>query len=111
MMQSFIHVWYFTCGKSRGHTIFLASSVLVGHTFPSGRSFCRYFKCTSRLASFHLCFAFVCRRLSVKFKRVSLGSQPAYNGVFESSSRCASLDSSLEAALALVVFLRSRYRT
>src|SRR5664279_2418910 len=111
MMQSLMQAWYLTCGKSRGHTIFLASSILVGHTFPSGRSLCRYFKCASRLASFHLYFAFVCRRLSVTFKRVSLGSQPAYNGVFESNSSCVSLASSLEAALALVVFLRSRSRT
>src|SRR5664279_13899 len=111
MMQSLMHAWYFTCGKSRGHTIFLASSKLVGHTFPLGKTVCRQSKCSLRLASFHLCFAFVCRRLSVKLKRVALGSQPAYNGVFESNSSCASLDSSLEAALALVVFLRSRSRT
>src|SRR3990170_601399 len=97
MMQSLMHVWYLMCGRSRGQTIFLASSTLVGHTFPAGRTLlCRCFKCSSRLASVLLFLAFVFRSSSMKLKRVTLGSQPSYNGVFESTSSCASLASSLE---------------
>jgi hypothetical protein len=32
-----MQAWYLTYGRSRGHTIFLASSILVGHVFPLGR--------------------------------------------------------------------------
>src|SRR3990170_5770638 len=110
-MQSLMHAWYLTCGRSRGHTIFLASSTLVGHRFPAGRTFFRYFRSSSRLVSVHLFFAFVFRSSSVKLKRVTSGLQPSYKGVIESTSSCASLASSLEAALSLVVFLRSRSRT
>src|SRR3989337_596164 len=100
------------CGRSRGQTIFLASSTLVGHRFPVGRTLlCRYFKCSSRLLSVHLFLAFVFRSSSLKLKRVTSGSQPLYNGVFESTSSCASFAYSLEAALSLVVLLRRRSRT
>src|SRR4051812_34954801 len=107
MMQSLMHVLYLMCGRSRGKMIFLASSTLVGHRFPMGRPLlCRYFKCSSRLLSIHLLLAFVFRSLSVKLKRVTSGSQPSYNGVFESTSSCAILASSLEEALSVVVLLR-----
>src|SRR3990170_7881963 len=102
MMQLLMHAWYLMCGKSKGQIVFLASSALVGHRFPAGRTLlCRYFKCSSRLLSAHLFFAFVFRSLSVKLKWVTSGSQPSYNGVFESSSSCASLASYLEEALSL----------
>ena len=112
MMQSLMHARYLMCGKSKGQMIFLASSTLVGHRFPAGRTLlCRNFKCSSRLLSIHLFLAFIFRSLSVKLKRVTLGSQPSYNGLFESTSSCSSLAFSLEAALSLVVFLQSRPRT
>src|SRR3989337_3299783 len=107
-MQSLMHAWYLTCGRSRGHTIFLASSTLVGHRFPAGRASFRYLRSSSWLVSVHLFLAFVFRSSSVKLKRVTSGSQPSYNGVLESTSSCATLASSLEAALSLVVLLRRR---
>src|SRR3954471_8151777 len=96
-----------TCGRSRGHTIFLASSTLVGHRFPAGRTSFRYLRCSSRQVSVHLFLAFVFRSWSVKLKRVTSRLQPSYNGVFESTTSCSSLASSLEAALSLLVSLRS----
>src|ERR1041385_6891140 len=112
MMQSLMHAWYLMCGRSRGHTIFLASSILVGQRFPGGRTVLfRYLRSSSRLLSLHLFLAFIFRSSSVKLKRVTSGAQPSYNGVFESTSSCSNLASSLEPALSLVVFLRSRSRT
>src|SRR3990170_4944006 len=101
MMQLLMHAWNLMCGKSRGHMIFLASSTLVGHRFPAGRTSFRYLRSSSRLVSVHLFLAFVFRSSSVKLKRVTSGSQLSYNGVFESTTSCCSLASSLEAALSL----------
>src|SRR6266536_2660898 len=106
-MQSLMHAWYLTCSRLRGHTIFLASSTLVGHRFPTRRTSFRYLRCSSRLVSVHLFLAFVFRSWSVKLKQVTSGLQPSYNGVFESTTSCCSLASSLEAALSLLVSLRS----
>src|SRR3954453_21948815 len=106
-MQSLMHAWYLTCGRSRGHMIFLASSTLLGHILPSGRTSFRYLRCSSRLVSVHLFLAFIFRSWSVKLKRVTSGLQPSYNGVFESTTSCSSLASSLEAALSVLVSLRS----
>src|SRR5215216_832455 len=104
-MQSLMHAWYLTCGRSRGHTIFLASSTLVGHRFPAGRTSFRYLTCSSRLVSVNLFLAFIFRSWSVKLKRVTTGLQPSYNGVFESTTSCYSLASSLEVALLVLVSL------
>src|SRR5215216_3778674 len=106
-MQSLMHAWYLTCGRSRGHTIFLGSSTLVGHRFPAGRTSFRYLRCSSRLVLVHLFLAFVFKSWSVKLKWVKSGLQPSYNGVFESTTNCCSLASSLEAALSVLVCLRS----
>ena len=96
-----------TCGRSRGHTTFLASSILVGNVFPSGRRSCMNCMFLLKLTSVHLFYAFIFRASSVTCKRVSCGRHPGYNGVFPSISICASLAFSLAAALALLVSLRS----
>src|SRR3954467_231992 len=103
MMQSLMHTWYLMCGRSKGHTILLASSILVGHVFPFGRRSCQNAIISSKLASVNLCFAFISIALSVTFSRVSLGLHPSYNGVTSSLSSCAILAFSLAAALALLV--------
>src|SRR3954463_11935457 len=102
-----MHTWYFSCGKSKGHTTFLASSQLVGHEFPSESLLCQYCRLASMLTSVHLCFSFILRTSSTTFKRESSDPQPGYNGVFESTSSCASLACSLLEDLQLVVFFRS----
>src|SRR5664279_388155 len=102
-----MHTWYFSCGKSKGHMTFLASSQLLGHVLPSERIPCQYCRLASTLTSLHLYLAFICRTSSATLRRDSPGSQPGYNGVFESISSCASLDCSLPADLELVVFLKS----
>src|SRR3954465_6672430 len=99
-----MHTWYFSCGKSKGHTTFLASSQLVGHEFPSGSLLCQYCRLASMLTSVHLCFALILRTSSATFKRESSDPQPGYNGVFESTSSSASLACSILADLQLVVF-------
>src|SRR4051812_35581076 len=81
MMQLFMQTWYFTCGKSRGHTIFFASSKLVGHLFPFGRRSCQNDMFSSKHASVILCFTFISRAMSVTFRWVSSGLHPSYNGV------------------------------
>src|SRR3954470_16794027 len=106
-MQLLMHTWYLTCGRSRGQTIFLASSILVGHVFPSGRRSCQNAIISSKLASLNLCFAFISIALTVTFIRVSSGLHPLYNGVTAYFSSCASLAFSLAAALVLLVCLRS----
>src|SRR4051812_28958523 len=105
-VRSLMQAWYLTYGRSRGQTIFLASSILVGHVFPSGRRSCQNPIISSKLVSLNLCFSFISIALSVTFNRVSSVLHPSYNGVTVSFSSCASLDFSLAAALALLVCLR-----
>src|ERR1041385_8079021 len=102
-----MHTWYFSCGKSKGHTTFLASSQLLGHELPSGSVLCQYCRLASTLMSVHLCFAFILRTSTATFKRESSDPQPGYNGVFYSTSSCASLACSILEDLQLVVFFRS----
>src|SRR3954466_5972855 len=82
MIQLFMHTWYFTCGKSRGHTIFFASSELVGHLFLLGRRSCQNDMFSSKHASVILCFSFISRAMSVTFRRVSSGLHQWTNRVY-----------------------------
>src|SRR3954470_10454156 len=100
MMQSFKQTWYLTCGRSRGHTTFLASTILVGHVLSFGRRACQNAIISSYLSSVHLCFAFNCINSSVTFKRLSPSLHPSYNFVTASFLSCASLAFSLVAPLA-----------
>src|SRR3954462_8808269 len=102
-----MHAWYLTFGRSRGHTIFLASSILLGQVFPCGRRSFQNSMLVVYLTSVHLYCAFISRLVSVTFKHVSSGRHPGYNGFLPSISICASLAFSLAAALALLVSLRS----
>ena len=99
--------WYLSCGRSRGHTTFLASSTLLGNVFPSGRRSCHNSMFRLKLASVHLFCDFISRASSVTCKRVSWGRHPGNNRVTPSFSICASLAFSLPAALVLLVSLRS----
>jgi hypothetical protein len=105
--QSLIQAWYLTYGRFRGHTSFLASSILVGHVFPLGRRFCQNLMFLLKLTSVHLLSVFIFRALSVTLKHVSSGRYPENNGVFPSISICSSLAFSLARAFALLVSLRS----
>src|SRR3954469_4015270 len=102
-----MHTWYFSCGKSKGHMTFLASSQLVGHGLPSESLLCQFCRLASTFMSVHLCFSFILRTSSATFKRESSDPQPGYNGAFESTSSCASLACSILEDLQLVVFFRS----
>src|SRR3954467_3993180 len=102
-----MHTWYFSCGKSKGHTNFLASSQLVGHELPSGSLLYQYCRLALTLTSVHLCFSFILRTSSATFKRESSDPQLGYNGVFKYTSSCASLACSILTDLQLVVFFRS----
>src|SRR3954463_3670674 len=99
-----MHTWYFSRGKSNGHTTFLASSQLVGHELSSESLLFQYCRLASTLTSVHLWFSFIWRTSSATFKRESYDPQPEYNRVFESTSSCASLACSILADLQLFVF-------
>ena len=106
--QSLMQAWYLSCGRSRGHTTFLASSILHGNVFPFGRRSCQNCRFLLKLESVHLFLVFIYRQSSVTCKRVSCGRHPGKSGVIPSFSICASLALSLSAALSLLVSWRSR---
>src|SRR3954470_6859982 len=102
-----MQAWYLTYGRSRGHTIILASHILLGQVFPCERRSCQNSMLAVKLTSVHMYCAFISRLVSITFRRVSSGRHPGYNGVLPSISICASLAFCLAAALTLLVSLRS----